>query len=57
MSDLSRRGFIQSVAAAGAAGVLVPSVSTAASASGTLPSGVVVVASANGIESVKKAGL
>ena len=57
MSDLSRRGFIQSVAAAGAAGVLVPSVSTGANAPGKLPASPVVVASANGIESVKKAGL
>ena len=57
MSDLTRRGFIQTVAATGAAGVLAPTVKGAAAAQGGRPSGPVLVASANGIESVKKAAM
>ena len=57
MSDLTRRGFIQSVAAAGAAGALSPTVGAAAGTQGGLPAGPVVVSSANGLESVRKAGL
>ena len=56
MSDLTRRGFIQTVAAASAAGALAPGVSTAEAAQGGRPSGPVVIASANGFESVKIAG-
>jgi len=57
MNDLSRRGFLQSAAAAAAAGVLTPSVSSAStSRSGNL-SGPVVVSSANGLRATEKAAL
>ncbi len=55
MNDLSRRGFLQSAAAAAAAGMLTPSVAPASGKRSVSPSGPVVVSSANGLQAVEKA--
>lgn len=54
MTDLTRRGFIQSGVAV-AAGSLAPSVASASEASARLPTGPVVIASANGLAATLKA--
>ena len=57
MDDLSRRGFLQSAAAAAAAGVLTPSISSASTRGSASLSGPVVVSSANGLRATEKAAL
>ena len=52
MTDLSRRGFIQTAAAVAASGLTVPAVGKAVTSGTTGP---VVISSANGIEATKKA--
>ncbi len=55
MNNLSRRSFLQSAAAAAAAGVLSPSVSLASTRRSAGRSGPVVIASANGLRATQKA--
>ncbi|MGB2985086.1 MAG: N(4)-(beta-N-acetylglucosaminyl)-L-asparaginase, partial [Phycisphaerae bacterium] len=55
MNDLSRRGFLQSAAAAAAAGVLSPAVATASTNRSPNSGGPVVIASANGLAATEKA--
>ncbi len=56
MSELTRRGFIHSLAAAGTTGLLAPSMTRAGRNGGGAAAEPVVIASANGLEAVKKAG-
>jgi len=55
MNDVTRRGFLQSAAAATAAGVLSPTISSAATQGAGTPGNAVVIASANGLAAVEKA--
>ncbi len=55
MNELTRRDFLQSAAAATAAGALVPSIAAASNGDPGLPSGPVVVSSANGLRATEKA--
>ena len=57
MSDVTRRGFLQSAAAAATAGALAPSLTLTATARGaSAPSGPVVISSANGLRATARAG-
>ncbi len=55
MNDLSRRGFLQSAAAAAAAGILTPTAAKGLAGQSSPPSGPVVISSANGLRATDEA--
>jgi len=55
MDNLSRRGFLQSAAAAAAVGAFTPSAATASTGSSANASGPIVISSANGLRATQKA--